>query len=128
MKKVHKVTMHSVTRIPAQCSAQAAYHQLWLFVLYFQTLWLYTGIHSMYTRMNNLLDPFITAQEIDFLITRLIILISIVFFVFSILLLEKWRMKNSGKITEYCYINPLYHIQISAQSIHYSSRNGFPDY
>ncbi len=27
-------------------------------------------------------------------------------------------MKNSGKITDYCYIHTLYRIQISAQSIH----------
>ncbi len=37
-------------------------------------------------------------------------------------------MKNSRKITDYCYIHPLYYIHILVQSVHYSSRNGFPDY
>ncbi len=44
---------------------------------------------QMYTRMNNPLNPFISAQETDFLIIWLIILISIVFLFFPVLLLEK---------------------------------------
>ncbi len=36
--------------------------------------------------------------------------------------------KNSRKITDHCYVHAMYHIQISGQSIHYSSRNGFPNY
>ncbi len=66
-----------------------ARHQFWLFVSYVQPLWLYTGIHRMYTRTNNRLNPFITALEMDFLIIWLIILMSIVVLVFSVLLLEK---------------------------------------
>ncbi len=37
-------------------------------------------------------------------------------------------MKKSRKTTDYCYIHPLRHIQILAQPVHYSSRNGFSDY
>ncbi len=47
---------------------KVAHYQLWLFVSYVQPLWLYTGICRMYTRMNNPLNQFITAQEVDFLI------------------------------------------------------------
>ncbi len=43
-------------------------YQLWLFVSYVQPLWLYTGNRRMYTRINNPLNQFITAQEVDFLI------------------------------------------------------------
>ncbi len=56
----------------------------------------------------------------DFLIIWLIIIISIVFLAFPVLLMEKYPTKNSGKITEYCRICPLYRIQISAQSVYYS--------
>ncbi len=47
---------------------------------------------------------------------------------FPVLLLDKQGMKNSGKIRDYFYIHPLCHIQILAQSVHYSSKIGFPDY
>ncbi len=119
-----------ILRHESPCNAvfKAAHSQFWLFVSYVQPLWLYTGIRSMHARMNNPLNPFITAEAIDFLIIWLIILISIVFLVFPFLLLGKLRMKNSGKITEYCCIRPLYRFQISAQLVNYSSRNGFPDY
>ncbi len=47
---------------------KTAHYQLWLFVSYVQPLWLYTGICRMYTCMNNSLNQFVTAQEVDFLI------------------------------------------------------------
>ncbi len=46
---------------------KAARYQLCLFVSYVQALCLYTSIYRMYTRMNNLLNQFITDQEVDFL-------------------------------------------------------------
>ncbi len=52
---------------------KAVRYQLWLFVSYVQPLWLYTGICRMYTRMNNPLNQFVTAREVDFpIITSLI--------------------------------------------------------
>ncbi len=47
---------------------KTAHYQLWLFVSYVQLLWLYIGISQMYTCVNNLLNQFITAREVDFLI------------------------------------------------------------
>ncbi len=113
---------------PLSAAHKAECYQVSLFILYVQPLCLYTGICQIYTRINNPLSPFTTAEEMNFLIIWLIILISIVFLVFLVLLLEKQQTKNSGKVTEYCYIHPLHLIQVSVQSVHYSSRNGFPDY
>ncbi len=50
------------------------------------------------------------------------------FYIFPVLLLEKYQTKNSGKITDHCYIHSLYHIQIQAQFVHFHLRNGFPNY
>ncbi len=67
MKKVHKVATCSVTRISTPCSVQGSTSST-LIVSYVQPLWLYTGIRGMHIRMYNPLNPFITAQEMDFLI------------------------------------------------------------
>ncbi len=128
MKKVHNVSISSAMQSLLSAACKTEYYQLWLFISYVQPSWLYTGICRIYTHMNNPLNPFITVQEMNFLIIWLIILISIVFLVFPVLSLDKWRMKNSRKITEYCYIHPLYHIQISVHSVHNTPRNGFSDY
>ncbi len=58
---------------------KAAHYQLCLFVLYVQPLGLDTGICRMYTRMNNPLNQFITAGEVDFVKIKLSILISVYF-------------------------------------------------
>ncbi len=50
MKRVHKVALRSLTRIPSlKAVHKAVPYQLWLFVSYVQPLWLYTGICRMYT-------------------------------------------------------------------------------
>ncbi len=49
--------------------------------------------------MNNPLNPFITGQEMYFLIIWLIIIFFLLFLVSPVLLLKKQWMKNSGKIT-----------------------------
>ncbi len=62
--------LHCVKWCEPSLSAEhkAAHYQLWLFVSYVQPLWLYTGICLINTCMNNQLNQFITAQEVDFLI------------------------------------------------------------
>ncbi len=107
LKKVLKVATCSAARILIQCNVQGSVISSDCVSHLFSHC-----NYQMYTCMNN---PFITAREMDFLIIWLIILISVAFLVFPILLQEKQRTKNSGKISEYSYIHPLYHIQISAQ-------------
>ncbi len=78
----------------------------------------------MYTRMINPFHQFNTAQEVDFLIISSLFS----FLYLSSSITGEVVNENSGKITDYCYIHSLNHIQILVQSFHYSSRNGFPDY
>ncbi len=121
VKKVHKVTSRSVMQILTQCSALSA---VVVCLIHSAIVVVYWHLLDIYTRMNNPLNQFITAQEVDFLI----ISSSFSFLYLSSSIIEEVANEKSGKITDYCYIHPLYHIQILAQSVHYSSRNGFPDY
>ncbi len=105
MKKVHKVALCSVMQILTQSRAQDWRYQLYLFVSYVQPLWLYTGICRMNTCMNNTLNQFITAQEVYFLIIS--ILFS--FLCISSSITGKVANKKFWKITDYCYMHPLYH-------------------
>ncbi len=105
-------------KFPLSAARKVVHSQLWLSILYVQPLWLYISIRRMYTRMNNPLNPFITAQEI-------IILISLSFRFYY------WRRserKILKKITKYCYTHPLSYPQMLAQSFEYSLKNRFPDY
>ncbi len=125
MKRVHNIALCSMMWIFTQSSAQGStLSALVVCLIYVQPLWLYTGICWMYTCTNNPLDQFITAQEVDFLIISS--LFSVLYFPSSVI--GEVGTKNSEKITDYCYIQPLCHIKILAQSVHYSSRNRFPDY
>ncbi len=62
-----KLVAYAEQRLPQhESSLSAAHYQLWLFVSYVQPF--YTGIYLMNICMNNPLNQFITAEEVDFLI------------------------------------------------------------
>ncbi len=89
MKEVHKVATCFAVQIPTQCSVQdSALSALVVCFVYSASVVVYWYVW-IYTRMNNPLNPFVIAQDMDFLIIRLIILISIMFLGFPVLLLEK---------------------------------------
>ncbi len=67
------------------------------------------------------LTPFSTSHEI------VSILISILMIVLPIFLLETYQTNNFGILSDSCCILPT-SIHIFTQSVHYSSRNRFPDY
>ncbi len=69
----------------------------------------------MYTFMNNPLNQLITAQEVDFLIISSL---------FSFLYLSNSFTGEVAK--EKSWKNRTHNV--TAQSVHYSSINGFPDY
>ncbi len=163
MKKVHKVAMHSVTRIFTQYSAQSRVLSALVACLMSSAIVVVYG-HTSYPNFSRIrslqlkkgiswfslfsflfpsssitgevvnekfwknhrvllhtptiykfqLNPCITAQKwISWLLSHYSH-----FYILPVLLLEKQLTKNSEKITEYCYIHPLYHIQILAQSVH----------
>ncbi len=125
-KKVHKVALHSVTQILTKCNAQGSMLSALVVCLKCSAIvvvyWHLPDVYS--TRMNNPLNRFMTAQEVDFLV-----ICSLFSFLYlSISITGEVANKKFGKFTDYCYIRPLYHIQILAQYGHYSLRNGFPDY
>ncbi len=73
MKKVYNVALHSVMRILTQCSLQGNALSALVVCLRWSSIVVSTGICRMYIYMNNLLNQFITAQEMDFLVIRLLL-------------------------------------------------------
>ncbi len=91
MKKVHKIAKHTATRIATQCDAQGSMFSVLVVYL------ICSGIVVLYWH------PIRCTLRIKKWISWLLAHFSH-FYIFPVLLLEKKQPKNSGKVTEHCYI------------------------